>query len=131
MYAGNQIVSGQKINEGFAAGSYDRAAQNAGYGCDVKVSGAVLGALPQSATEAEVTHFISRIQKQAAQLDELLVILGDRLRPITRQEPIAAQTESLSGRPTATEVGSTLSGINNHLRVLSDRVQWHLSTLEI
>jgi hypothetical protein len=38
---GDQIIGGQKIGEGFAAGSYDRAARNAGYGCDVKVSGAV------------------------------------------------------------------------------------------
>lgn len=120
MYEGNQI---QGI-VGYSAGGHITSAKNAG-------SGAVLGAMQQSASEAEITHFIGRIQKQAAQLDELLTVLSDRLRPITRQEPIAAQTESTSSRPTATEVGSTLNSINNHLRALSDRVQWQLATLEI
>lgn len=128
---GDQIVGGQKIGEGFAAGSYDRAARNAGYGCDAKMSGAVLGVMPQTAQEAEITHFIGRIQKQAEQLDALLGALNDRLRPITRQEPTAAVGEQLSSRPTATEIGSTLSGISSHLRVLNDRMQWQLSTLEI
>lgn len=130
---GNQIVGGQKINEGFAAGGYDRSAQNSGYSSDAKLSSFARpdGAMPQSAQEAEITHFISRAQKQADQLDALLAVLSDRLRPITRQEPTTEAAEQFSSRPPATEVGAILSGISSHLRVLSDRVQWQLSVLEI
>ena len=118
MYEGNRIsgmVSGADARLGAVGG---------GYANDC--------AIQQKANEAEIAHFIGQIQQRTAALEQALVMLGSRLHPITRQEPVAAcQGAALGTRTAVTEVGGALSAINNQLRDLCDWVGCQLSTLEI